>query len=93
MWSQTYSSGWRCLSARIQKEGIRRTTDKHIFIGVHCDGMYYTLHPIEGDIFLLHKPIFTSTVEQPTGKQPLAMGDRSEILTGFSVALGGIGLP
>jgi hypothetical protein len=55
--------------------------------------MYDTLHPVEGDVFLSHKPISTSSVKQPTGKQPLAMGDRSEILTGFSVALGGIGLP
>jgi hypothetical protein len=57
--------------------------------------MYHTLHPVERDIFLLRQRMFRISQydARPTGKQPLAMGERSAILTGFSVARGGIGLP
>ena len=77
-----------------QKETERHTTNKHILISVHRNGMYDTLHPVERDIILQDQLIYPSEGRRRhTGKQPLAIGDKSEILTGFSVALGGIGLP
>jgi hypothetical protein len=56
--------------------------------------MYDTLHPIERDIVLRDQlKLIRAKGRGLTGKHPLAIGDKSEILTGFSVALGGIGLP
>lgn len=85
------------VGAACQRVSIRRaerhTTNKHILIGVHRNGMYDTLHPVKRDIVLRDQLVFYDERERHTGKQPLAIGDKSEILTGFSVALGGIGLP
>jgi hypothetical protein len=44
------------VGAVCQRVSIRRaerhTTDKHVLIGIHRNGMYDTLHPVERDIVL-----------------------------------------
>ena len=55
-----------------QKETERHTTNKHILISVHRNGMYDTLHPIERDIvlrdqYLLSDDISLSYRETPLG--------------------------
>jgi len=64
-----------------------RTANQHVLVCAHRRRLDDALHSVQGNVVLLSARLCRIL----TGKQFRARGGKSEILTGFSDRLGGIG--